>query len=362
MRLAVLVWLVACSGGDDATESEATETEATDTESSGEVWPGARWDEGDPADHGLDVDAIAALDAFVFQEANDSQALAIVKDGVLVYESYANGYDADSVVTSWSAAKSVTSALIGIGARDGLIDVEEAAATYLETWSGTDNDAITLRHLLQMQSGLSENTSNPYGIYLEEPDQLAYALDRELDGSVPGESFVYLNEDSMVLSGVVAEVYGQQAHEVAQTELFEPIGMWADWWTDGAGHALGYCCLDTTPRDFARFGLLFARGGEWDGAQIVPADYVEDATTGQAFSGYYGLHWWVNGETFAAIGLHGQYVWAWPAHDLVIVRFSRYTQYGEERVREGTAYSSTNEPGALDQGELLELFEAVVAE
>lgn len=163
-----------------------------------------------------------------------------------------------------------------------------------------------------------------------------------------------------MLGGVLSAVFEQEVGQVAQERLFGPLGMEAVWWTDAEGHSLTYCCIDSTALDFARFGLLFARGGEWDGAQLVPSDYVTESTTAYTAGGYYGLHWWIySEEMFASIGLDGQNIYVYPADDLVVARFGRYTQIGEGTVRDEdwANYHDTEDYGAFDDVRFLEMIQ-----
>jgi len=348
---------------DDGSDDGGTATDTGDGET-GPMWPGADWVEADPADHGLDPAALDELASYTFRDSHNTQALVVFKDGYLVAEWYAEGADADSLVTSWSMAKSVTSALVGVGIREGALSLDDTVGQHLSEWATGPNAGITLHHLLTMQSGLPENWSNPYGVYGAEPDQLAYSLDRE-PVRPPGEQYSYVNEDSMVVGGVLAAALGQPVADVARTELFEPLGLSADWWVDGVGNTLTYCCLDSTARDFGRFGLLYARGGEWDGAQLIPADYLAESTSGQSYDGAYGLHWWIDSErdAFAGIGLSGQYVWVKPDADLVVVRFGTYERIGTEPVRTGRNYHDTEDSGGLRFGVFATLIErALVVE
>ncbi len=363
MRLLSLVMLFACS--DDPATSQGPGDQGTDDtgedEGDGLTWPAADWAEGSPADHGLDPDALEDLRAYTFTEAHNSQALVVVKDGVLVAEWYLEGTDADTPVTSWSAAKSVTSALVGVAIRDGLLSLDDTVGTHVDAWAEGPNSTVTLHDMLTMRSGLSANWENSNGIYFENTDQLAYALDRELIRD-PGTEFEYVNEDSMVLGAVLSEAFGREAGEVAQDEIFDPIGLDATWWTDGSGHSLTYCCIDSTARDLARFGLLFSRDGSWQGTEIVPADYVAESTTGISYYGYYGLHWWTFGEIYAAMGLHGQLIYVMPSEDLVVARFGTYAAMGDEAVRTGGNWHATDDYGPFDPEVFVELFTAALVE
>lgn len=334
---------------DSGSTDDTSQPDDTGDGETGLMWPGADWVEAAPEAHGMDSDALQALADYTFTDNHNTQALAVFKDGYLVGEWYADDYSADSLVTTWSMAKSVTSALVGVGIREGVLSLDDTVGQHLPEWSSGPNEAVNLYHLLTMQSGLTSNFTNPNGIYVVEPDQLAYALDRELVRT-PGETFEYVNEDSMVIGGVLAAAFGRSTVELAQSEIFDPIGMTAEWWVDGSGNALTYCCMDSTARDLARFGLLYARGGEWKGNQIVPADFVADSTLGHSYYDYYGLHWWVDPDTssFSAVGLYGQYLWVNPDEDLVVVRFGEYTRMGSEAIRTGWNYHDTEDEGSFD--------------
>ena len=342
-----LSMLVACTS--DTNEDTDTDTVEDTDSGDGTIWPGERWGEATPEEYGMDSTALEALKEYAFRAAHNTQAVLVIKDGVLLAEWYSDNRDETSLVTSWSMGKSVASSLVGIGIDDGLLSLDEAASTWITEWADGPNNDITLRHLLEMRSGLPENNTNPYGVYGAEPDQLAYSIDRTPIRE-PGTQFSYVNEDSMILGAVLDRAFGQSTAEVAQTRLFEPLGMQGDWWTDGEGNTLTYCCIDSTARDFARFGLLFARGGEWDGQQIISESYVTESTTGVSSYGYYGLHWWVfDDNLFAAIGLHSQLLIVDREQDIVLVRFGLYDKVGTGTVREGRAYQSTAEPGPFDQ-------------
>ena len=315
----------------------------------GRNWPGEAWEEGSPGDYGMDADTLEEARDYVFGNGFETQSVVIIKDGVLVAEWYADGTDRDTPVTTWSAGKSVTSALIGIGIRDGRLNLDDTIGRYISDWSEGPNATLTIRHLLEMRSGLDPNYEHSSGVYGEQSDQLAYSLDR-LPVRDPGIQFSYVNEDSMVLGEVIAQVYGQSAGAVAQAEIFDPLGIEADWWTDGEGHSLTYCCIDTTARDFARFGLLYSRNGQWMADQIVPTAFVEESTTGVGSDGHYGLHWWTYGGIFMAIGYHSQYLWVYPEQDLVVARFGTYTHHGNDFVRENWTYHETQDSGAFDPG------------
>jgi len=148
----------------------------------------------------------------------------------------------------------------------------------------------------------------------------------------------------------------------ASRDLFSTIGMTGDWWSDKEGNTMTYCCIDTTSRDFARFGLLFTRNGMWQDTQVITQEWVTESTSPAEGLSYYGLHWWVypvsmvsSGKTnmFAAQGLHTNDVWINQSLDLVVVRNSDYTRYGTDSIRTGSNIHSTNPPDSWDNTEFL---------
>jgi CubicO group peptidase (beta-lactamase class C family) len=272
--------------------------------------------------------------------------VVVVRDGVIVAEWYENGRDAMSYATSWSVAKSFTSALIGIAIGDGLIDgVDARIADFFPDWRGTAKEAITLRHVLSMESGLQwdedyapDDVSDVIRMIVAEHDHLVYAAARPPEVP-PGTRFSYSSGDSMLFSGVLEAVTGGRAGEYAREKLFDPIGMEpVDWWRDAAGHTATYCCLDTPTRQFAKFGLLYLRGGRWEDRQIVPADWVEASTTPHGVWEGYGYQWWLTGLTnsdlprdlYSARGHDGQYIYVVPSLDLVVVRNGHYDKHPGE--------------------------------
>lgn len=283
---------------------------------------------------------------YAFQKGRNTQGVVVVRDGVIVAEWYEDGRDEATFGTSWSVAKSFTSALIGIAIGEGLIDgVDTPVAEFFPEWQGTSKAGITLRHILSMESGLEwdedytpDDVSDIIRMIVLERDHLAYAAGRPLQVA-PGTRFSYSSGDTMLLSGVLEAVTGGRAGDYAREKLFGPIGMEpVDWWRDAAGHTATYCCLDTPSRQFAKFGLLYLRGGRWEDRQVVPAEWVQASTTPQGVWEGYGYQWWLTGRTnaglprdlYSARGHDGQYIYIVPSLDLVVVRNGHYDKYPGE--------------------------------
>lgn len=328
-------------------------------------WPGAAWEQVDPSSVGMDPAQLDLARDYALRPERNTQGVVVVKDGAIVAEWYAPNRDASSVATSWSMGKSFGSTLIGIAIDQGLISgLEEPLSRFFPQWEGDPRGAITLRDLLGMRSGLAWNEAldDPY-FHAVELDQLGHALDRPLLRE-PGTFWNYSSADSMLMSGVIRAVTGRPAGEFAQETIFGPIGMDAEWWLDGSNQTMTYCCLDATTRDFARFGLLFGRGGAWGDRRVVSRDWVTAATTPQEASPFYALQWWtdlsatVAGKpvrAFVARGLHTQNIYVFPELDLVVVRNGTYTRLGDgEPVRVGSNYLSTLGPASWEDDKFLE--------
>lgn len=165
----------------------------------------------------------------------------------------------------------------------------------------------------------------------------------------------------MIAGQVVLEATGMSAQHYLGQRLGAAIGFTGQWWEDSVGHVLSYCCLDATPRAFARFGLLMARRGEWQGAQVLGAEWVA-TSTGPALAGEYGYYWWpLEADGFAAVGLNGQLLAIYPDDDLVIARFSRYTRLGDGvAVRAGGNRHHTEAPRDFETDAFLERIRAAI--
>ena len=326
--------------------------------SSGPFEPGSDWSVEAPEDHGMDPYTLGWSRVYAFQEPRNTQGVVVVRNGAIVAEWYAPGQDQDSWAASWSVAKSFMGALIGIAIEEGLIpSVDEPMTTYYPEWAGSSREEITVRHVLQMASGLHwdedydpaagpPEDSEIIQLVAAQPDQLAYVSGLEAE-SEPGTVFNYSSGDTLLLSGVIERATGMSVAEYAEQQLFGPIGIdQVEWWQDAAGHTLTYCCLDMPSRDFARMGLLFLNEGMWGDEQVVPSHWVTDSLMpSPAFEGY-GYQWWLIGneddrlpdDTYAAQGHDGQYIYVIPSLDLVVVRNGTYFKFDGPAIADPNLY------------------------
>ena len=290
---------------------------------------------------------------YAFAADADTGAVVIVRHGRIVAERYADDRSATDQATSWSVAKSFTSALVGAALDDGLIEsLDQSMADFIPAWRDTDKAAITLRHAMTVRTALEVLDG---GQFYDGADQLQMSIDRALTGTPGDQLYDYSNSDAMLAGEVVRAATGMSAEAYLEARIGAWIGFSGDWWTDSAGHVMAYCCLDATPRRFARFGLLLARRGQWNGQTVLSNDWFATSTE-PAYNNHYGFYWWPGGGVgFVALGLHGQIIAIYPDADLVATRFSRYTRAGDGRtVREEGNYHATNEPADFEVATFLD--------
>lgn len=258
------------------------------------------------------------------------QSIVVVHGGRIVYERYHPLDGPEQVYDSFSVAKSFTSALIGLLVADGLLELDDPPA--VEQWQGAGDprQAITLRQLLQMSSGLQWSEEYSLGSPVLEavtaPNAADYVAQLPLE-SPPGTVFEYSTGTTMLLAGIAADVLGgcAEAEDYLDAQLLGPIGITSDTLLrDASGCWYGGFGANMSTRDFARFGLLYLRGGFWDGEALLPVEWIDASRMpAPTFEGY-GLQWWIQSpEVFSARGLYGQLIYVVPAKDLVVVTNSK---------------------------------------
>jgi CubicO group peptidase (beta-lactamase class C family) len=295
----------------------------------------------------LEGSRLVERDLARFLAASDTTAFLVVRGDRLLYEGYFNGYDHDSVQTSMSMAKSVLSALVGIAIGEGRIhSVDDPITRYVPELAGRDPrfGRITLRHLLTMTSGLRyEEGGGPWGddtATYYAPDLRKLALEETEIVEEPGRRFHYNNFNPLLVGLALERATGTPVASYLERKLWRPLGMEADgsWSLDSraSGFEKMESGLNGRAVDFAKFGLLYARGGAWQGRQLVPRAWAQDPTVVPTGGGLvpaagYGLFWWVQSNrsppAFFARGKYGQHIYVVPADDLVLVRFGTDTGY-----------------------------------
>ena len=310
----------------------------------GAPWPTVAWPTS-PLPGRVDAARLHAILDRAFEDPapediGETHALLIVQGGRLVLERYAREFGPDSTCRSWSMAKSITQALAGLLVADGKIDI--FAPADVPQWRGTGDPraAITLDQLLRMSSGLAfvedyspEHPSDVFEMLYGKgrEDMAAFAAAFPLVHP-PGSHFAYSSGTTNIVSACLARALGEKGaafDSFMRERLFGPIGMAsADPRFDDAGTFIGSSFCFATPRDFARFGLLYIRDGVWEGRRLLPVgwvDYARTPTFQQAgcLDGPYGAAWWLEtagAGSFSASGYQGQHIMLCPDRDLIIVR------------------------------------------
>ncbi len=273
-----------------------------------------------------------------FLKKSKTVAFLIIKNDTMQYERYFKGYDRPSIVPSFSVAKSVTSILIGCAIEDGLIaSVDEPVTNYIPEMQKNGFDKVTIKHLLQMTSGIKFNESyvNPFGqaaAFYYGTNIRKYTIGIKLK-TEPGTSFHYQSGNTQLL-GLVLEraLKDKTLTQYLQEKLWTPLGMEYDgsWSVDRKddGMEKTFCCLNTTAIDYAKIGRLYQNLGNWNGVQIVPEEWVRMSTVAELKDGSvarYQYQWWLISEEgdYMAQGILGQYIYVHPTKNMVIVRLGK---------------------------------------
>jgi CubicO group peptidase (beta-lactamase class C family) len=289
----------------------------------GVPFPTAEWPLGSlPADDQAAIDALVD-EAFDAPPNEGSRSLLVVVGGKVVYERYRDPDNATTIMDSWSVAKSFTSALVGIAAGDGLIDVTGRALRPEWDDPADPRHAITVADLLHMSGGLDWAEGPSYAGFFAAPSAAGYAAAQPL-AVEPNTQFNYSTGTTAILASLVAQEVGgaNELERYLRERLLDPIGATSmQPLKDPDGMWYGGLGANTTVRDFARFGLLFLRDGVWDGQRILPEGWVDYTRTPSDTSPIYGAQWWLaeDGSFFEAQGLYGQIIRVVPALDAVIV-------------------------------------------
>lgn len=286
-----------------------------------------------------------------YLEDNKTVAFLIIKNDTIQYEKYFKGYDKERIVPSFSMAKSITSILIGCAIDEGLIkSVDESITAYIPELKKKGFEKISIKHLLQMTSGIKFNESyiNPFG----DAASFYYGINlRKLIAkmkikSEPGKTFEYVSGNTQLL-GLVLErsLKGKTVTQYLQEKLWTPLGMEYDasWSIDRNKNGLEktFCCINARARDFAKIGRLYLNKGSWNGKQIVSQKWVETSTKAEIKDGsapFYQYQWWLpsaNGD-FMAEGHLGQFIYVNPSNKLIIVRLGK----SESNVNWGKTFTS----------------------
>lgn len=282
-------------------------------------------------------------------------SLLVMKDGKVRFEGYYLGTAEDDRRISWSVAKSYLSSLLGVLLDQGVIaSIDDPVTKYAASLKGTAYDGATIRNVLNMASGVVFDED-----YLDNRSDIkrmgrVVALGGTLDDfaasftetfAEPGDQWQYVSIDTHVIGMVIRGATGRSIADLLREHILEPLRLEQDGYyiTDGAGVAFVLGGLNFTTRDFARFGQMVLQDGRYDGHQIVPADWLHEATVPSAptepgKTGY-GYQWWIphdasEGEFFAH-GVYGQFLYFDRPKGVLIVATGADRRFRDPGIRHG---------------------------
>jgi CubicO group peptidase (beta-lactamase class C family) len=316
-------------------------------------WPTREWPTGKlvpSADDESDAVCEALFGAEHSSTYGTTLALLMVQRGRIVLERYGGDAKPSDTLRSWSMAKSITHALAGILAGEGLLDLEALAP--VDEWRAESDlrSGITLDHLLRMTDGLDFQEDWVPDLHCHcidmlfqsgKDDTAAYARSRPAKHP-PGVHWNYSSGTSNVIAAILGEIVGggrDGMEKFISDRLFAPLGLRsATPRFDAAGTFIGSSFVYATAQDFARFGLLYLRDGIWEDRRLLPEGWVDHARslTPQS-AGEYGAHWWLDRDrpgTFSAVGFEGQYLHLNPERDVIVLRLGVSTPEQRLRVEE----------------------------
>lgn len=277
-------------------------------------------------------------DSFTLEDymvKNHTGGLLIIKGGEVKLERYGFGNSEDTLWISFSVSKSVTSMLLGAAIKEGYINsVDDPVSDYLPRLKGTSYDAVSIRNVLHMASGVEWNED-----YTDlNSDVATYPSDKVIEiqrylGTKPrvapaGEKFNYSTAETDLVGAIVRSAIGNNLSTYLENKMWQPFGMEfdANWGTHGDEGEHGGCCMNIALRDYGRIGLFALREGLLpDGTKVLPDGWMAESATPSPGNSGYGYLWWLNNDnTYRAQGIFGQGIYVKPESDLVIVVLSAW--------------------------------------
>lgn len=256
-------------------------------------------------------------------------SVVVLKDGALVHEDYFLGTKAEDLRIGWSLSKSYLSALAGtVLASGGIGSLDDRVIDYAPILRDGAYHEATVRHVLNMATGVRfdedyldyDSDINRMGRVLAVGGQMdAFAAALTETVARPGTDWQYVSIDTHVLAMVIRGATGRSIPDLMRERIIGPLGVERTpyYLVDGSGVAFALGGLNSTTRDFARFGQMFLQGGFWNGLQVVPRDWVIASTTASAPTAPgetgYGYQWWIPQDArpreYMARGIYGQYLY-----------------------------------------------------
>ena len=283
-----------------------------------------------PASAGVDAaGVIAFVDALESNPDVELHSMMLVRHGQVVAEGWWHPYSAERVHLLYSLSKSFTSAATGFAVAEGLVDLDDTVLSYFPELDRNSTDrrsrSMLVRHVAAMASGHVEETLDR-AIALDPRDLVRGFLLIPPDLE-PGTVFAYNQPCTFTLAAIVQRVTGQSLSDYLRPRLFDPLGIGETGWSrDASGREIGYSGLYATTEAVATLGQLHLQGGRWGEQQLLPADWVSEATRSHiASTGEnpdwqvgYGFQFWMARHGYRGDGAFGQFCVVLPEWDAVL--------------------------------------------
>lgn len=272
---------------------------------------------------------------YAFKDTHKTRSVLVIYKDHIIAEKYASNFDKNSIFLGWSMAKSVTSAIVGILEKQGKVNLEQK--NLFNEWKDDDRKNITLKNLLNMNSGLAwtedyDNISDVTKMLFLDENMSLKQKNKQFVGK-PNETWNYSSGTTNLISGFIRNQFKSEQNylDFWYAALIDKIGMHSMLVeSDYSGTLVGSSYAWATARDWAKFGLLYLHNGNWNNEQIINKSWVDFTREPTNTSkGEYGGHFWLNAggiypdvpkDLFSCNGYQGQRVFIIPSKDLVIVR------------------------------------------
>lgn len=278
---------------------------------------------GVPAEYGVDARAVLTFLDEASASGLELHSIMLYRHGHVVTEGWWWPYRDDRRHMMHSLTKSVTACAVGWAIEEGRFALGDRVVDFFADELPPKMDPrvrrMTVRDLLTMQTGHGVGVSG--SVWRQIRTSWITEFFKLPIVHEPGTTFVYNSAASFMLSALVTKCSGQTARDYLTSRFFQPLGIDdLSWDLSPGGINPGGNGLSWSTQDSLKLGIVHLQGGRWQGRQVLPSQWVEDATRAQIPGGFYGYQWWVSPAvpSFYAWGLFGQFSFVFPEHDAVL--------------------------------------------
>lgn len=289
-----------------------------------------------------------------YMKENHIGGVIVVQNDKIKLEKYADGVDKETLWTSFSMAKSVSSMLLGIALKEGAIEsLDDSLEKYIEEFKGYDYGKVTVRQLLTMTSGIAWNED-----YTDPDADVAQMYQHPCEGKEshiltymkalkfehqPGTHWNYSTGETDLIGILIQKATGKSLSEYLSEKIWQPWGMenCAYWLADECSNLnIGGSGLSASLRDYARLGTVMLNNGKHEDTSLFSEEYLKESTsllyeTDNNGSGYGYLWWRFKDGSYAAVGIFGQMIYINPHKNLVIAQIAAWPKATSDELTEG---------------------------